>query len=58
MDKKRPTEMRMIRTIPTAFETREEDDGQLRISGYFAAGRARVSPPAPLPRPWAATCGP
>lgn len=36
MDKKRPTEMRMIRTIPTAFETREEDDGQLRISGYFA----------------------
>lgn len=36
MDKKRNPEMRQIRTVPTVFETREEDDGQLRISGYFA----------------------
>jgi len=28
--------MRQIRTVPTTFETREEDDGALRISGYFA----------------------
>lgn len=36
MDKKRHPEMRQIRTVPTTFETREEDDGALRISGYFA----------------------
>lgn len=36
MDKKRNPEMRQIRTVPTTFETREEDDGALRISGYFA----------------------
>lgn len=36
MDKKGNPEMRQIRTVPTTFETREEDDGALRISGYFA----------------------
>ena len=35
MDKTRRPEMRTLRTIPTAFETREED-GALHISGYFA----------------------
>ena len=35
MDKPRTPEMRTLRTIPTAFETREED-GALHISGYFA----------------------
>lgn len=35
MDKQRSPEMRTLRTIPTAFETREED-GAPHISGYFA----------------------
>lgn len=32
---KRDTAMRQLRTVPTNFETRE-DDGNLHISGYFA----------------------
>ena len=35
MENPRTPEMRTLRTIPTAFETREED-GALHISGYFA----------------------
>ena len=36
MDKLRSPEMRTLRTIPTAFETREDEGGALHISGYFA----------------------
>jgi len=28
--------MRQVRSVPTVFETREEDNGELHISGYFA----------------------
>ena len=35
MENPRTPEMRTLRTIPTTFETREED-GALHISGYFA----------------------
>ena len=35
MEKLITPEMRTLRTIPTAFETREED-GAMHISGYFA----------------------
>ena len=28
--------MRQVRSVPTAFETREADDGALHITGYFA----------------------
>lgn len=35
-DKQTRDQLRQVRSVPTTFETREEENGELHISGYFA----------------------